>query len=451
MDIKFFIFDVETTINNHPILRPSIYTGPIGEKKGWGDYFVPDNHVVMWGMQNFPSEGGTRSSNFIYTFDSVLQVILNTKSYVALVGINLGFDLSYFIPAYFSFLHDYYSDDTRKALVVFQQSLDRLLAWDLQLIEYLVTGHDTKFASMKELAEKYYVSREDKDTILNEYWSKGINTTDIPLEDLEEYLLQDLETTVGIFKPQYYAIQEAIKGNPNFLNLLIDNLKGRVATVCMQLQPFSLKLNELKKAQEEFDKKLYELEEQIEDITWDLIVNHGLAPSGTDRGILEFNSIPSMVRFALGEELTLSSRTVTMEDGKVKRYKSGAKKGQPVLKRETKEIKLPIDSNYLSSRAVKTTTAGTVSLDEDNVDSLTNSIPSTLPDTSRILRAFAAYKKIQKVLSTYIVGMIKNAGCSKGGYTKACNSSTVLPTTYNHCATSTGRLSSSKPNLQNLT
>lgn len=453
MNIKFFMFDVETTINNHPIIRECRgVPSAIGEKKGWSDYFVPDNRVVLWGMKSFPKLSSCCvRKHFVYTFEKVLRVIENTDDYVALVGINLGFDLSYFIADYSWYLQTYYEDQPEKARHIFQKTLDRLLAWDLQLIDYLVSGHNNKFTSMKELSEKYYVHREDKDSILNKYWSKGINTTDIPNKELEAYLLEDLATTEGIFKVQYHAIQEAIKDNPNFLNLLIDNLKGRVATTCMQLQPFSLRLKELKAAEKDFEKKLDDIEEQIEDITWDLIVNEGLVPGGVDKGILEHNSIPSMVRFALGEELTLTYRTITMEDGKVKRYKSGAKKGQAVLKKESKVIKLPVPSNYLSCRIVKTTAAGTVSLDEDNVGSLINSIPHSLPDTSRILEAYAEYKKTQKILSTYIEGMIKNAGYSKGRYTKAPCGDVVLPTTYNHCATSTGRLSSSKPNLQNLT
>lgn len=451
MDIAFFIFDIETTINNHPVIRSQRTTDHIGEKKGWSDYFVPENNVIQYGIKEFPLGTPEASIHFISTFHKIINTILYTDKYVALVGINLGFDLSYFIPHYYNYLSMYFRDDPEQIEPTFKETFSRLLAWDLQLIEYLISGHDTKFASMKDLCEIHTIKREDKDTILREYWSKGINTTDIPINELKLYLLEDLETTLKIFKAQYTSIKELVNENPNFSNLLVDNLKGRVATACMQLQPFELGLSALINESEYYEERADFQEEMIETYTWKLITEENLIPEHPSQDILKYNSIPSMVRFALGEELTLSYKVPYMEDGKVVRFKSGSRKGEVVLKTQKKTIKLPVEKNFLAGRSFKTTSMGTISLDEDTVEEMLQTIPSALSTTRTILLEYKANKKTQKILSTYIEGLISNAGYSRGIYTKAKEGSIVLPTTYNHCATATGRLSSSKPNLQNLT
>ncbi len=81
---------------------------------------------------------------------------------------------------------------------------------------------------------------------------------------------------------------------------------------------------------------------------------------------------------------------------------------------------------------------------EDNLEKITTD-PGVKPDCKVFITKLLAYRGVVKQLNTYYEGYGKFAIKKNPDY-----SISFIHSSYNHCVTRTGRLSSSKPNLQNI-
>lgn len=77
---------------------------------------------------------------------------------------------------------------------------NKLFVWDTAVAEYLLTGQQSKFPSLDDCAAKYGGTL--KDGRIKAMWDEGVQTEDIPKEMLEPYLRADLENTMKVFKSQ---------------------------------------------------------------------------------------------------------------------------------------------------------------------------------------------------------------------------------------------------------
>ena len=75
--------------------------------------------------------------------------------------------------------------------------------WDTQLAAYLLSGQRHLYASLDELTAEYIGKHALKDDKMKAYWKAGIDTPDIPKEELMEYLKGDVENTAEIFQAQW--------------------------------------------------------------------------------------------------------------------------------------------------------------------------------------------------------------------------------------------------------
>lgn len=90
------------------------------------------------------------------------------------------------------------------------------------------------------------------------------------------------------------------------------------------------------------------------------------------------------------------------------------------------------DQGGLGLRPKKYTKSGSPSTDEDTLKSFSSSVP--------LCAAILEYRKLTKILSTYVAGLQK----------AAVRKTNRIHTRFNQAGTVTGRLSSSDPNLQNI-
>lgn len=110
---------------------------------------------------------------------SQIQEILNEHD--CIIGFNLKFDLHW--------------------LVRYGLDLSRLKVFDVQLGEFIIRNQSNPYPSLNNAALSY--SLEGKlDTVKVEYWDKGIDTPDIPEDILTSYLRQDVEQTYQVFLKQ---------------------------------------------------------------------------------------------------------------------------------------------------------------------------------------------------------------------------------------------------------
>jgi DNA polymerase I-like protein with 3'-5' exonuclease and polymerase domains len=98
-----------------------------------------------------------------------------------LVGFNIKFDLHWIRR---------YIDDIKFPPV-----------WDCQLAEFLLSKQTTPYPSLDSAATKYNLGTK-LDTVATEYWDNGIDTPSVPKVILEEYLQQDLVLTHKLYLKQ---------------------------------------------------------------------------------------------------------------------------------------------------------------------------------------------------------------------------------------------------------
>lgn len=157
--------DVESTIFKYP--------GEVKPNKRIGHPLSKWNKCVLVGWR-------VDSLTALRTPDNIvdLQKMLDTS---LVIGFNIKFDLHWL---------------RRLGL-----NVSHLKIWDCQIAEYMLSGQRIQYASLNATAEKYGLGSK-LDVIEQEYWSKGIDTDEIPRDVLEEYLYQDLILTYEVYKKQ---------------------------------------------------------------------------------------------------------------------------------------------------------------------------------------------------------------------------------------------------------
>src|SRR5260221_1219476 len=70
--------------------------------------------------------------------------------------------------------------------------------WDCQYVEYVRSGQEIQLPSLDDTASRRNIGHK-LNVVKSDYWDKGIDTLDIPLDILTEYLGQDLFLTDKVF------------------------------------------------------------------------------------------------------------------------------------------------------------------------------------------------------------------------------------------------------------
>jgi DNA polymerase I-like protein with 3'-5' exonuclease and polymerase domains len=157
-----------------------------------GNAFSRRNRLCLAGMYSFTETDNTGHSEALQIFDieysdkpygSELQRLREgIESSDLLVGFNIKFDLNW--------IRRYVPD------IKFPR------IWDCQLCHFIDVAQTTPYPSLNEVAA-YYSLGTKLDVVSTQYWDNGIDTPDVPLDVLTEYLTGDLTLTAEIFKRQY--------------------------------------------------------------------------------------------------------------------------------------------------------------------------------------------------------------------------------------------------------
>lgn len=210
---------------------------------------------------------------------------------------------------------------------------------------------------------------------------KGRNILDIPEDELSLYNCSDSNATLRL--EQYFQLFRGWKEDRLY------HLELKVCKILCKMEMQGIKVNRelLVKLNVEYEKQISEVESIVQN----------LVAFSTDW-------------FQQNNKLNISSPKQLQE----LLYKR--------LKINTKGIKL--------NKSGYSTDEGSLQIALNNCETL---------DQKGILESILEYRKLNKIKSTYIEGLLKNT-------------TTVdrIHTNFNQCLTVTGRLSSSKPNLQNV-
>ena len=315
-----------------------------------------------------------------------IQIAVNEAD--VLVGFNIKFDLHW--------LQRYGIDFKTKRI------------WDCQLAQFIIMNQANPYPSLNGTAE-YYDLGTKLDEVKENYWKNGIDTDKIPYDILHQYLEQDVELTYKVFKEQ----QTMIKGKERLISLHNQDL--------LVLQ--SMEYNGL---QYEYDKSLtlgHELDECISKLDKRLYEYHNF-------DYFNPNSHEHLSCLLYGGAI----RYRKQEESGV--FKTGAKKGQVKYKwvdmiYTMPRLFTPIEGTELSKPDLFQTNDDTLKRLKGDEKSMS------------ILKILLTRATLEKRRGTYYMGI--PALIDTMGWT-----SNLIHGQLNQCVAKTGRLSSSKPNLQNF-
>lgn len=284
--------------------------------------------------------------------------------------------------------------------------LSKAKIWDVQIAEFILSNQTAPFPSLNETCIKYNIPTK-LDVVKTEYWDKGVQTDEIPWPVLSDYAAHDAKVTLLC----YYAQ----------LKLMTPQQIKLCQLMCQDLYI----LKEMECNGIVFDENLcvqrsMEVDDQIEILKAKLSAVYPNVP-------INFNSNDHLSAFLYGG--------VVKEDGKehVGFYKTGAQKGQPKYKNVTIEHVLPRLYQPLKGSE----------LEKEGMFSTNEATLKKLKGKKAVISLLLELAKLEKRNGTYYKGLVTLR--EKMHWPK-----NKLHGQFNQTTAATGRLSSSKPNLQNF-
>lgn len=395
--------DLETSIKNK---------GDDAVGKFAASPFSNENDIVCMGVKEEsqekvavydPREGSGKTAP--------LTAILGLPRGSLLVGQNIKFDLLY-LMRYKHFR---------------EQLWPNIHVWDTMLAEYLLTGQSSQYISLDKLATKYGGTL--KDNRISLYWKANIDTEDIPKDELHEYLKNDVLNTELV-----YQQQSANARKLGMLPLIRSQMDALLATTEMEWNGMRFDKPTADKFADACDSQLKGIETEClhylhsaELFNPYYIAKHFNIGSAADVACALFG----------GDYNYTIKRNSVYPDGTPVRYKSGARKGE--LKQENVVKVKHTDGWNMTPKPEYQTNTGKIGVSSDVLKDV-NQREFSGGSMSGFIGCVLKHRELTKDLNTYYIGY--------GDLTWADGK---IHHTLTHVATDTGRLSCSKPNLQNAT
>lgn len=285
--------------------------------------------------------------------------------------------------------------------------------WDCQLVDFMLSGQTESYPSMNSMAEKYGLPM--KPDIKARYWENGIDTKQIPREEIVSYLKDhDLTTTKAI-----YEIQKRLVSEKSIQFQRLVSLHNQDLLVLQEIEYNGLAFDEeacLQQAQT--------LSKTIDELRMELHDYHNLEEFNTESG-------DHLSCLLYGGDIVVARKEL------IGTYKTGDKKGLDKYGWKDYTYTMPRLVTPLPKTELKK--AGYWQTGEDVLKSLKPRDKAA----KRVIQVILELAKLEKIVNGYYVGLpkLREKMHWKFGY---------LHGNLNQCVARTGRLSSTKPNLQNL-
>ena len=278
--------------------------------------------------------------------------------------------------------------------------------WDVQLAEFILSNQNNSYPSLNETCIKYGIPVK-KNVVKEEYWDKGIDTDQIPWHILAEYAAHDAYITLQCYYAQIKLMTTA--------QIKLCKLQSQDMMILMEMEanglPFDEELCQVRA--KELDDKISTLKRELAEIYPNTPIN--------------FGSNDQLSAFLYGG--------IVKEESKehIGFYKTGLKKGEPkyqnvIIEHQLPRLYQPLKGSEMAKEGVFATDEGTL---------------RKLKGKKGVLDKILELSKLEKLNGTYYNGLIK--------LRKEMNwTPNILHGNFNQTTAKTGRLSSSKPNLQNF-
>lgn len=378
--------DVETTLN-----APEAF--------GLAHPMHPFNSIVFLGTKL----SGKDPLIFTESFSEHLIVAIDLNKPDFIVGSNMSFDLLYLLR---------HTKSLEQRKIIQSQRL-----WDIQLAEYLLTGQQAKWASLDEMSIKYGLPI--KDSKVSDYFAQGIGSDKIDPAIIIPYLTQDVCNTEAIAMLQ---MESATKSNQ--LDLFLSQMEALHCTTEMMFNGLEVDIQTFKDYTVEVATTYADTKVTLEKRS----VEFG--PAANAYPITDVDSSLQWSKLLFGGTKKVESKEA------VGMFKNGKVKYKKVI---TLVNTFPV-SGVIPLDAWKSEKTGKVSVDDKVLSIIVDKTKD--PDIKELVLLLQQYREVSKQLSTYIQGL--------GKHIIEEQETARIYGRLNHVATSTGRLSSASPNLQNI-
>ena len=308
-----------------------------------------------------------------------------------LVGFNIKFDLHWL----------------RRYGINFEQCR----VWDCQLVEFILNNQSTPYPSLEGVSIGYNLGNK-YDVVRKEYWEKGIDTDKVPEPILREYVKQDVMLTYEIYLRQLEEVKKCSKEKQTLMRLSNQDL------LVLQEMEFNGMPYNLSKSLE----KASELGIQITELDKNLVDLTGL-------DFVNFNSGDALSCILYGGTLKENYResfVFTYKDGRTKQKERWA-----IREHILPTLVEPLPKTKLKKEGFYKTDEGTLRKLKGN------------KKVQKLIKLLLERAKLEKLKSTYYEGFPKL-------HTEMEWEPDFLHGQLIQCNAATGRLSSSKPNQQNI-
>jgi len=282
---------------------------------------------------------------------------------------------------------------------------------DCQYAEFIFSNQTWKFPDLRTACLNRGLDPK-QDYISENYWQQGIDTLDIPEDELEEYCINDVEITHQLYTDQMKDFNTKYKHMYQLFKLHMHDLP-----VLLEMEWNGLKYNQGRSLEiaAENDLKIAALETQLNNYV-DFEIN--------------WNSNNEKSSILYGGTV---SRTSQVPIG---HFKSGARIGQVKYKAldtatEFPQLVTPLSEYSFGDKVENRSVA------EDVLRSLK---PSKF--AKKLIELILERSKLEKQNGTYLKGLPKKM--------QTMNWGDYLHPSYNQCVAVTGRIASSNPNGQNI-
>lgn len=308
-----------------------------------------------------------------------------------LVGCNLKFDLAW----------------SRRALGL--QVGDHQRVYDIQLAWFILTNQQHRYPSLNQIAE--YFGLGQKQDLVKKYWDQGVDTPGIPREVLTEYLYQDVELTYQC----YLHLQDAIPASKRKLVML--QMADLLILHDMEFNGLIFDKETSLKLAEETRKELAVIDNKLTDLV----------------GIpgINFNSNDQLSAVLYGGTIVQEHK-----EDYLFQYKDPRK--TPVIKQRKVQREFPMPRLVEPLPKSAMAKEGIYATNEPTLKSL-----KAKGKGKEIIELILKRAKMEKLVSSYYQGipdLMDKMNWPVG----------MIHPTLNQCTAVTGRLSSERPNGQNM-
>jgi len=283
--------------------------------------------------------------------------------------------------------------------------------WDTQLAHFILSRHKNILPSLDQVADSWDLGRK-LDIVRTRYWENGIDTDGVPYDTLTEYCNHDVDLTYQIYQKQKAYLSDK------------PQLRKSIWMACQDLLTTQeMEYNGLKGDFEQMQKEGLVLRSQIGEI---------------DRQLQTFVNLPVDLNWSSGDHLSAFLYGGVVKKKERESYIFTYKDGHTAEKQRwiVKEYQLP----RLVDPLPKTELA------KEGYYETSHPVIQQLPKKGvmrQIIPLLFKRAELEQRASTYYEGW-------QILYKKMMWENGIVHGNLNHCIAATSRLSSSKPNQQNI-